>query len=287
MDAATRGLLIGMVLGDGSISATLRPTKSTDGYVNSILSIWHSVAQLDYCEYKLELIRRTIGTRATLHYRDCTLKNGKTYKLCGFGTSNAYFKVLRRWLYPEGKKRITPEALNMLTPQGIAIWYMDDGHGRGRRNKDGWISAANTSIATMCSKQEADDVVQYFMEAHGIEFKSAPRKESPASHRWFISGNTKASKQFAELVTPHLIPSMLYKVAHVADLHLHECLAPQPFVCRQCGTTELQHSHGLCRNCYNRNRYHANLEESRAYGKLKRRRLVALKKAANHVETKI
>jgi hypothetical protein len=272
MDAATRGLLIGMVIGDGCISATKVPTKTTGYYVNTILQIWHSVAQLDYCQYKLELLKSLLGIKSLMNFRDCTLSNGKTYRLCGFGTSNPYFKQLRKWLYPNGKKQFTSEVLNMLSPQGIALWYMDDGYGRGRRNKDGWISAATTSIATMCSRQEVEYVRDYFLEAHGIAFNTRFRKGSKEDRGWFIEGGTAVSKKFAELVSPHIIPSMLYKVAHVADLHLHECQTPKPFKCKGCGSEILENQTRGCRNCNDRRLYYANLEESRKANRLRMRR---------------
>lgn len=272
MNRADRGILVGMVLGDGYLNVRKRLQSGKYEYMSSEIAIKHSVAQVDYCQHKLDVLKGIFpNNNPHLKYADTTLSNGNSYRQCSFSLSNPYFRVLKGMMYPEGKKTYTQHVLDMLTPQGIAIWYMDDGSSHRNHTKEGWVSSVSTSIATMCSRQEVETIINYFLNEHGIEFKPRFRKASPEDRGWFIEANTKASRIFATLIAPYIIPSMLYKLSHVADLKLHECqTSKEAFKCKSCGTEDSKGSaKGLCRNCYKKSSYHLRLEKSMLYNRLK------------------
>lgn len=131
--------------------------------------------------------------------------------------SHRYFRILKSAMYPNGKKRFTRRVLDMLSPHGIALWYMDDGSAAVNRNKHGWISSCYTNLYTYCSEEEALDICAYFKEKHDIEFRIGHEKSG-----CLLRANTEASRRLAKLVYPYIIPSMMYKLAHVANLNLHE-----------------------------------------------------------------
>lgn len=222
MDRKTRGMLVGMVLGDGYLQVRHRLTKGKYPYIAASMQIKHSVAQLAYCEHKAEQLRRATGRKCEVRFYEATAK-GKQYPQAQVCFSHPYIRNLWSWMYRDGAKKINRQTLDYLTPEGIAIWYMDDGTGRVNRNKDGRITSCSTSIATMCSKEEVDTIIDYFKAAHEIEFKARFDKRRPPEKAWFIEANTAASQQFAALVGPHLHPSMECKLAHVAGLGSQEC----------------------------------------------------------------
>ena len=120
----SRNLLIGMLLGDGTISN------------NYVFKIAHCAEQKDYLEWKIKQLGEA-GIR----------NNGiKSYiKTKGFNTGVPvyytqlniipFIKVLRKVFYKEKKILGNRKLLNRLDAKGIAIWYMDDGHINIRKDK--------------------------------------------------------------------------------------------------------------------------------------------------------
>jgi len=253
MNVEDRGMLIGMVFGDGHISVRKRLKSGKYEYESSELVIKHSVAQQDYCLHKAALVRGIFGGKFTVR-NGVTKLNEKEYYWVHFTKSHSYFRILKSLLYPEGKKRFTRQALEMLTPAGIALWYMDDGNARTNlSDKTGFVSSCSTQIATMCSKEEVDEIVNYFLRVHEIEFKVRFDRRQTEGKQYYIEANTANSQKFARLIKPYVIPSMLYKLAHVANLNTHECKAPV-LKCSVCGnpTFTANRRKSMCSACYSR-----------------------------------
>uniref|UniRef100_A0A6M3XY15 Putative homing endonuclease n=1 Tax=viral metagenome TaxID=1070528 RepID=A0A6M3XY15_9ZZZZ len=246
MNSDTRGILIGMVFGDAYLGVGLRKT----GYMRSEMSVVHSIVQKDYCEHKAALIRKHLNLNVNITVR----KNGPggKYKASCFCITHPYFKQLKRWLYPGGVKTFTSKALNMITPEGIALWYMDDGHARTNINANGWVGSISTDIATMCSEPEAFTIKEFFIETYGIDFKVRCDPRRPKEKQFYIQANTKQSREFMSLIQPYIIPSMMYKLAHVAYLDSHERQAPVG-ECKSCGNVVYEmRRRKLCTACYSR-----------------------------------
>ncbi len=223
MNTEDRGILVGMVIGDGYLNVRHRIKPKGYEYESSELKVSHSTKQLDYAQHKANLIKKMFGGKCNIYYYETFLKaTNKSYPMCAFMKSNSYFRILKKFIYKDKTKCITSEVLNMLTPHGIAIWYMDDGHARRNFNKDGFVSSVSTEISTYCTYEEANTIINWFKEKHGLDTKLFLSKG-----KYCIKWNTQASHEFARLVQPYIIPSMLYKLSHVADLSLHECRTSQ------------------------------------------------------------
>lgn len=111
-------LLLALSLGDGFVGFNKNETKGT-------LHIRHSNHQLDYIHWKYNLIP-DLWSEKPRPYKN--ILNGKRF----FGhylrsLPDSKLADIRRLLYPNTKKEYTREALELLTPLGLAIWYMDDG----------------------------------------------------------------------------------------------------------------------------------------------------------------
>lgn len=254
MDRATRGLIVGMVLGDAHVSVRrrLKPDGTRYEAESSEMRVLHSTKQRDYCEHKCALLNWALNRHAVVH----DVKNGPDgrYKASQFSISHPYFKQVKGWAYPGGVKTITTRLLEMLTPEGIALWYMDDGSARVNVNKDGWIKSVATDIATYCPEEEANIARDYFAKEYGVVFNVRCRTQSPRESAFYLQANTEASRDFVRVIDPFIIPSMRYKVAHVADLSSHECRAPVG-IC-QCGSKIYDiRRKGLCVACYSRKYY--------------------------------
>ena len=137
-----KSLLIGLLLGDGTISS------------NCVFKLSHSEAQREYLEWKVGLLDvHGIKNNGVKEYiSSCGYNTGKKV-LYSQMSLNPTIKALRRTVYTP-KKHITRKLLNWITPVGIAIWYMDDGHINIRKDKDGRPMGFYIKIATCLPKDE-------------------------------------------------------------------------------------------------------------------------------------
>jgi len=244
MNDEIRGAVVGMVYGDGYINATNEKHE---------LVVAHSLTQADYCEHKAARLRKYFCR----DFKVCKYRNGPggRYWCVKFTCSHPYMTQVRSWTYPGGKKYFLKRVLEMLTPEGIAFWYMDDGSAHRNIDSEGWTTSVSTSIATFCSQIEAETIGEYFKQHHQILFKIRCRKTSPEDHRFYLEANTEQSRWFVRLIQPYVIPSMLYKIAHVADLTAHEPRAPVGD-CVECKKKIFGTQFGgLCAACYSRKYY--------------------------------
>ena len=247
MNRSDRGILVGMVLGDGYIQVRSRLQSGKYRYESSAIRMKHSIKQAAYARHKAEILRRMFGGVCTANPAT-VMADGKQYAQVYVEKSNVYFKHLHRLLYPSGQKLITRRALDYLTPHGIAVWYMDDGNCNVNRNKDGWVTSCTTIISTCCTEEEALTVQAWFRAAHDLEVKVFPVKGGLFSIRM----NTGESQKFARLVEQFVIPEMKYKLAHVANLNFQEC-RPTAMKCVVCGNTIYETRRKMmCVRCYTR-----------------------------------
>ena len=201
-----RGIIIAMVLGDGHFSKTYSYTRGK----TVALEIGHSIKQLEYCKYKSELLGKTLGVDPPkIHFRKVKCK-GKEYETCRFSKGSVFFYNIRKKMYIEGRKIISMDILNYLTPEGLAIWYMDDGSCRFRISEitnepidiDLRIATCNFSF------DEHKIIVEYFKKVWDIDFKISYRKKL---NLYDIKANKKNALKFIELIKPYVISSMMYK----------------------------------------------------------------------------
>ena len=197
----SRNLLIAMLLGDGSISN------------NYVFKVAHAESQKDYLEWKIKQLNEN-GIR----------NNGiKSYiKTSGYTTGTPvyytqlnivpFIKVLRRVVYKDGKVIGNRKLLNRITPMGVAIWYMYDGHINIRRGKEGQVHGFYIKISTCRPKKEVQVIIDYFKEVWSINFYMF--HEGRKKDSYSICCGTKEGLKFIELVKPYVqqIPSMLHKI---------------------------------------------------------------------------
>lgn len=195
-----KSLIVALTIGDGSISPEGR------------LAINHCDKQKEYIEYKAEIINRIIGGKPVTIHKTKNKINDKVYygwairKCCKCKLSE-----FRELFYPNGKKVITREILDYLTPEGIAIWYMDDGN-LSAEKIDGKIHAYKLGIATYLTQEENQVIIDYFKEKWNIEFHS--HKDGS---KYRLRMGTKEARRFLELVRPYVnkIECMKYKAIEI------------------------------------------------------------------------
>lgn len=198
----SRNLLIGLLLGDGTISN------------NNVFKLAHCEQQLDYLEWKIKQLNnsglRNNGVKEYISTNGFN-KGKKVY----YTQLNIipFVKVLRRVVYKPTKKLGNRKLLNRLSAREIAIWYMDDGHINYRKTNNK-IHGFYIKIATCIPKEELQIVIDYFKEVWNIQFYMfhEGRKENSYS----LCCGTKEGIKFINIVKQYVeqIPSMKHKIEY-------------------------------------------------------------------------
>lgn len=210
-----KSLLIGLLIGDGTISS------------NCVFKLSHSESQREYLEWKVKLLD-------TFKIKNNGIK--KYISKCGYniGKNVLYsqmsliptIKALRRSIYTP-KKTLTRKLLNWLNPLGLAIWYMDDGCINVNTSKQRSSIQHTIKIATCVDKKTVDMIIKYFLEVWNIKFR--PFKEGKETFS-IASSSEEDCKNFINIIKPYIeqVPSLLYKIRE--DLTKEEFIAQQKVV---------------------------------------------------------
>lgn len=216
LNSYEKGMILALCLGDGCLNKPRGKCQSVQ------LEIGHSEKQKEYCIYKRDLLFNLLGGFGKLpKIQEKTIKlkkTGKEYKACRFVKTHDYFKHLRSMLYINGRKTITRDLLNMLSVEGLAIWYMDDGSCYYEHSEiTGEPIHLDLRISTDCfTKEEHEIMVDYFREVWNIHFYVFYSKTRDV---YCLRAHKEAALQFIDLIKPYVIESMQYKCL----IESHEC----------------------------------------------------------------
>ncbi|MGQ4646942.1 DNA endonuclease [Lyngbya aestuarii] len=185
-----RGVLVGMLLGNAS-----RRKKN--------FFVEHSSKQEGYVLFKKALLEQI--TRKLVSFRRSPTKKG--YDLLRLEPKLVPLtRVLVKKLYRAQTKTVTRKFLNLLTPQGIAIWCMDAGS-KSFKKKDGKVHAVTFNLNTYLSKEENEIIVAYFQQVWGFKWGLSKSKDL-----YRLRLGTKEGKRFLDFISPYIEESMLYKI---------------------------------------------------------------------------
>lgn len=187
-----REILVGTLLGDAHLETRTRGNTYR-------LKIEHSEKQKEYLfwlhkEFKgwtLQEPKRKVRADGRVSYEMVTI-------------SHSAFRFYAHQFYVDGKKVIPRMISKLLTPLGIALWYMDDGSLKSSRHK-------THNIHTLgYSKSDIERVCNVLKDSFGIVATLHRQRNTT----WRIYIKSESSEKFTSLVyeTMKDIPSMLYKL---------------------------------------------------------------------------
>lgn len=203
MNKENRGILIGLVLGDGHLKKFQKSgQQGSKKPFYAMLDIRHCAAQKEFIEYKSNLLHSILGGKKPKV--SFIINNG--FPAYNIRKTNTYFRILHSWIYFNKKKTFSRKILNMLTIKGISIWYMDDGN-LSAKKRNGKIHAYELFMNTYEDKTTNQTIIDYFKEVYGINFAQVKNKGS-----YRLRCGTREARKFIELVRPYIIPSMNYKI---------------------------------------------------------------------------
>lgn len=201
-------VLLGTMLGDAHIEArtTVEETSKRQ------LILVHSNKQIPYLVWKIQLLQPLLGDfRLHLYRVSCGKAKPKIYGACRAWSKRCkYLKYTEDdfYFYREGKrkKEVHSNVLNRLTPEGLAVWYQDDGSAECT-NSPGKLSLISLAICGF-SQQEQELIQGYLKERWNVW--GTFRHKSKGYRELIVCGDDM--RRFIALVEPHICPSMTYKI---------------------------------------------------------------------------
>lgn len=187
-------ILIGTLLGDGHLE------KNGNG---ARLKFGHGLPQRDYIMWKYEELKN-LATSKPRFVQEFYAKANKQTKAFHFSTFSSV--ELMKWrgvFYKKDGTKITPRNIGDLlkSPLSLAVWYMDDGY---KRNDCNALRISTDAFSLAEHKLLIDCLYRNF------SIKSVIHKKAGAYNIYIPQASAQS---FCDLVRPHIIDSLLYKVS--------------------------------------------------------------------------
>lgn len=197
MDKRKKSVLIGLILGDGY----LNPNSGV------ALEIVHGSDQKFYLEYKAKLLAKLLHCKEPKIYHRVS---NDTYKI---SKGHRYFRILRKWIYKHKEKRFSKKILKYLTPEAIALWWMDDGtHSIDIRKSTGKITAHAFKLYTFTNEEDTQNIIDFFKEIYDIKFYPLKHRLKSGEIRYYLQCRTKEGRKLSDLLRPYILPEFSYKI---------------------------------------------------------------------------
>ena len=214
-----KSILIGLLLGDGYIDDKGR------------IYIEHGEKQKEYCIYKAKLLHSVCGgkdIKVHEYIRNrSTLKDGKQFKESTFTTysfkkQSQSFIPIRQLLYDVNRKKyISEEILPYLTPEVIALWWMDDGcltkkytYQNGEKKHCGYM----LRLCTYLPKEQNEIIQKFFKENYQMEWNVVKADGAKDDSQWMLRCGSIEGRKFLNIIRDYItknVPSLSYKVINI------------------------------------------------------------------------
>ena len=183
-------LIIGTLLGDSSIKQRER---------NSCLRFSHSIKQRDYSRYK----RNILQVFGCTEFREVSRKIKDHFiHAMDFATKvHPVFNYYRKLFYNEGRKEITIELLNQVTPRALAYWICDDG---SFSKTQGYIILCTNSFTL----EEHQLMKKFFNDRYGLD----PTIGFRDGKYYYLRFKLDDSNKLIEIIKPFIPNCMKYKI---------------------------------------------------------------------------
>lgn len=246
MTAAQRQLLIGTMLGDGTIQAP------------GTYRVSQCAAQKGYVDLKREILkpylaegtvtRDSIGKSIVPQARKRGETLPKLYPKATFSTCN--FDEMARWrevIYPDGVRNLDRDWFEEGEAPALAFWFCDDGSARYQRN--GSNCPAVTLHTNNFTVAEVVKLRDWLMAKWGLNSCVTPKYgkqcQSPRDRMLVLGGED--AWRFLELVAPYVPDCLSYKLLPRPLSLLCGCgasVAPSRKVCTPCYHADIRATSG-------------------------------------------
>jgi hypothetical protein len=168
------------------------------------LVISHCNGQFDYLAYKARRINAALGSAGKVRSFD---NNGYPGQRFAAGNSKILEPIYHD-LYENGRKRVAKSSLlNNLSPEGLAVWWMDDGSCTEKWSKTGKVKGYIGYLHTYESEGDNQLIVESLNSRFNLNLKSVPDKG-----KFRIYLNTSDLRDLKDIIIPYVLPSLAYKI---------------------------------------------------------------------------
>lgn len=187
-------ILIGLILGDGHLE-TLNNGKTYR------LKVEHSLKQREYLDWLYKNFKEWINKVPVVRKRTSLGKIIETY---GFTTyTSDILRFYAQEFYQNGKKIIPKMIGKMITPQSLAIWFMDDGSIKSKTHKALVIHTHGYS------KNDLLLITKVLQEKFGLRIGLQKQYD-----KWRLYIFSESVDNFKKIIFPYILPSMQYKLGN-------------------------------------------------------------------------
>jgi recombination protein RecA len=191
-------LILGSLMGDGSLSPNLRPRSGTR------FRMGHGAKQAPYLDWKVSMLGNITCSRTT---------NAKGAVFADFTPLPELAEIHDAVYFGDGKKHLSWDYLKALTPLALAVWYADDSRFTVRSKAVQERTLEGSGRIEICveamSPGTRDRLVQYLQDTHGLDVRLTMKGARQVAVLIF---SVAATAKFQQLVAPYLHPSMEYKL---------------------------------------------------------------------------
>lgn len=188
-------LFMGSLLGDASV-------RQRERY--SCFRVAHSIRQEGYINWKLNLLT---SLNVTEFVKRTRIINDHTINMVYLSTkTHPLFNYYRNLFYKDGRKLITEEILDQITPRSLAIWICDDG---SYDTKQGYIVLCTNAF----SLEEHNLMKKIFNEKFGLD----PTIGFRDNKYYYLRFKQEDSRKLISIIRPFIPDCMLYKIGEAKD----------------------------------------------------------------------
>ena len=216
-----REIIISCLLGDGCLCGY----RDKDGRkIYTSLRIKHSQEQFDYLYWKLDLLNslQCFKKKGTIKESISKHKNGKVFnQKVLIINSPRYLRIIGKWTYSNGKKRVKRILKYLNSPLGLAIWFMDDGgllrKKKKHKNGDEYFLKPSSKLCTHNFSYEENELISKYLE-ETFDIKSNILKDKEYFYLWF---NKEETIKIWNIIKEYVkeIPSMRKKFNVCIDFY--------------------------------------------------------------------
>ncbi len=184
-------ILVGSLLGDGHLETV------NQGKTYRFIVVQSSKKQV-YFQFLYDQFEPFITT--PIYTRVYQTQQGESSTLRFATQFTSVFSPYGEMFYKEKTKRVPVCIEQILTPLGLAIWYMDDGSVKSSQSKGVFLNTQSFSV------QDIDRLCDVLKTKFHID---AWKRPDSGSYRIYVSG--KSYERLGELITPYFTSDMWYK----------------------------------------------------------------------------
>lgn len=187
-----RDILVGLMLGDGHLE-TQNQGKTYR------LKIEYAAAKSDYCQQIYEIFQEWVLTPPKPRSKN---SSGHLSQNIAFSTlSHGAFRFYAQQFYLDGRKVVPSRIKKLLTPIGLAYWFMDDGSIKSKHSKGVILNTQGFNKREVMALAE-------LLESK-FQLLASERRQKDG-YQIYISG--RSYERFVATVGDLIHPSMKYKL---------------------------------------------------------------------------